>query len=152
MGVDEKERERAILDATAQLLLEHGYNKLTMNDVADAVGLNRRLIYLLFPTKDALIGALLKREMNSYIEEWDRYLDRDPLGGSVASVYRSLLVEMKRRPLLASRESWITRRRHATSRWRRSLGRNSGFPDGPRIRRSRILACPTTPKGSDRNG
>ncbi len=55
MGIDEKARERAILDVTAQLLLRHGYNKLTMSDVADAVGLNRRLVYLLFPSKDALI-------------------------------------------------------------------------------------------------
>ena len=37
MGIDEKERERAILDVTAQLLLRHGYNKVTMSDVADAV-------------------------------------------------------------------------------------------------------------------
>ena len=43
MGIDEKERERAILDATAELLLRHGYNKVTMSDVADAVGLNRRV-------------------------------------------------------------------------------------------------------------
>jgi hypothetical protein len=50
MGIDEKERERAILDVTAQLLLRHGYNKVTMSDVADAVGLNRRLVYLCGPT------------------------------------------------------------------------------------------------------
>jgi hypothetical protein len=29
MGIDEKERERAILDVTAELLLRHGYNKVT---------------------------------------------------------------------------------------------------------------------------
>ena len=57
MGIDEKERERAILDVTAELLLRHGYNKVTMSDVADAVGLNRRLVYLLFPSKDALIQS-----------------------------------------------------------------------------------------------
>jgi len=34
MGIDEKERERAILDVTAELLLRHGYNKVTMSDVA----------------------------------------------------------------------------------------------------------------------
>ncbi len=44
MGIDEKERERAILDVTVELLLRHGYNKVTMSDVADAVGLNRRLV------------------------------------------------------------------------------------------------------------
>ena len=56
-----------------------------MSDVADAVGLNRRLVYLLFPSKDALIKALLLRELNIYAEV-NRYLDSDPLGGTVASV------------------------------------------------------------------
>ncbi|HET8843858.1 MAG TPA: helix-turn-helix domain-containing protein [Ktedonobacteraceae bacterium] len=102
MGVDEKARERAILDVTAQLLLRHGYNKVTMSDVADAVGLNRRLVYLLFPSKDALIKALLLRELNSYAEVWKRYLESDPLGGTVASVYRGLLTTLKQFPLMAA--------------------------------------------------
>lgn len=102
MGIDEKERERAILDVTAELLLRHGYNKLTMSDVADAVGLNRRLVYLLFPSKDALVEALLLRELSIYAEMWSHYLDSDPLGGTVASVYRSLLVVLKQLPLMTA--------------------------------------------------
>jgi AcrR family transcriptional regulator len=102
MAIDEKERERAILDVTAELLLRHGYNKLTMSDVADAVGLNRRLVYLLFPSKDALIKALLLRELNIYAEVWNRYLDRDPSGGTVAGLYRGLLAALKQLPLMAA--------------------------------------------------
>jgi AcrR family transcriptional regulator len=102
MGIDEKARERAILDVTAALLLRHGYNKVTMSDVADAVGLNRKLVYLLFPSKDALIKALLLREVNSYTDVWKRYLERDPLGGTVASVYRGLLVTLKPFPLMTA--------------------------------------------------
>jgi AcrR family transcriptional regulator len=102
MGIDEKERERAILDVTAELLLRHGYNKVTMSDVANAVGLNRRLLYLLFPSKDALIQALLLRELNIYADVWNRYLESDPLGGSVASVYRGLLATLKQLPLMAA--------------------------------------------------
>jgi AcrR family transcriptional regulator len=102
MGIDEQARERAILDVTAALLLRHGYNKVTMSDVADAVGLNRRLVYLLFPSKDALIQALLLREVNSYTDVWKRYLESDPLGGTVASVYRGLLVTLKQFPLMTA--------------------------------------------------
>ena len=102
MGIDEQAREQAILDVTAELLLRYGYNKVTMSDVADAVGLNRRLVYLLFPSKDALIKALLLREVNSYAEVWHRYLERDPLGGTVASVYRGLLATLKQFPLMAA--------------------------------------------------
>ena len=102
MGIDEKERVQAILDVTAELLLRHGYNKLTMSDVADAVGLNRKLVYLLFPSKDALVEALMLREMNTYVEIWSHYLDSDPLGGTVASVYRSLLAVLKQLPLMTA--------------------------------------------------
>ncbi len=109
MGIDEKERERAILDVTAELLLRHGYNKVTMSDVADAVGLNRRLVYLLFPSKDALIKALLLRELNIYAEVWNRYLDSDPLGGTVASVYRGLLAALKQLLLMTARHGSISR-------------------------------------------
>jgi AcrR family transcriptional regulator len=102
MGIDGKERERAILDVTATLLLRHGYSKLTMRDVADAVGLHRRLVYLVFPSKDALINALLLRELNRYVEAWNRYLEHDPAGGTPASVYRGLLVALKQSPLMAA--------------------------------------------------
>jgi AcrR family transcriptional regulator len=102
MGIDEIGRERAVLDATAELLLRHGYNKVTMSDVAEAVGLNRRLVYLLFPSKDALIKALLLRELNLYTEAWKRYLDSDPMGGAVASVYRGLLATLKQYPLMTA--------------------------------------------------
>jgi AcrR family transcriptional regulator len=102
MGIDEQERERAILDVTAQLLLRHGYNKVTMSDVAYAVGLNRRLVYLLFPSKDDLIKALLLRELNLYVDAWKRYIESDPLGGTVTSVYRGLLTTLKQLPLMAA--------------------------------------------------
>jgi AcrR family transcriptional regulator len=102
MGIDEQARERAILDVTAELLLRHGYNKVTMSDVADAVGLNRRLVYLLFPSKDALIQALLLREVKLYADVWNHYLEYDPQGGTVASVYRGLLATLKQLPLMAA--------------------------------------------------
>lgn len=119
MGVDEKERERAILDVTARLLLRHGYDRVTMGDVADAVGLNRRLVYLLFPSKDALMKALLLRELSTYTDAWNRYLDRDPLGGTVASVYRGLLAALGQLPLMAA---MYTRDEHTFGKYLRKPG------------------------------
>src|SRR5215467_8308762 len=102
MRINEEQRERAILDVTAQLLIRHGYNKLTMSDVADRVSLNRRLVYLLFPSKDALVEALLLRELHVYVGGWGHALESDPLGGSVASVFRSLFVALKPLPLMTA--------------------------------------------------
>jgi len=50
--IDEQERERAILDAAAKLFLRHGYNKTTISDIADAVGLHHGLVYLHFQSEE----------------------------------------------------------------------------------------------------
>lgn len=102
MSIDENEREHAILDAASDLLLRHGYNKTTMSDVADAVGLHRGLIYLQFKSKDGLIAALIIRELNTYADAWSRQLEADPLGGTVASLYRSMLHALKPLPLMTA--------------------------------------------------
>ena len=102
MSIDEKEREQAILDATAKLLLRQGYNKTTMSDVADAVDLNRALIYLHFKSKDEIVEALIVRELGRYGALWSQTLEADPLGGSVASIYRGMVPTLKHLPLMAA--------------------------------------------------
>jgi len=102
MSFDEKERKQTILDAAAELLLRHGYNKTTMSDIADGVDLNRALIYLHFPSKDELVEALIVREMSMYAEAWRKQLDADPLGGTVASVHRGMLHALKPFPLMVA--------------------------------------------------
>ena len=102
MGIDEQEREQAILDATAQLLLRHGYNKTTMSDVAEAVDLNRALIYLHFKSKDEVVEALIIRELEKYGALWSQFLEADPQGGSVASIYRSMVPILKHLPLMVA--------------------------------------------------
>ena len=49
-----------------------------------------------------MIKALLLRELNIYAEVWNRYLESDPLGGTVASVYRGLLAALKQLPLMTA--------------------------------------------------
>jgi AcrR family transcriptional regulator len=99
---DQQERIHLILDAAAELLLRHGYNKITMSDVADAVGLHRGLVYLHFSSKDALIEVLIIRELREYGATWSHHLETDPLGGTVASTYRSVLHALKQVPLMAA--------------------------------------------------
>lgn len=58
----------AILDATAAVLRELGYDGLTTNKVADAAGVSVGSLYQYFPGKDALVTALLLR----WAEHWQR--------------------------------------------------------------------------------
>jgi AcrR family transcriptional regulator len=54
---------RKILDTTRLLLVEEGYNNLSMRKIARAVGCSATSIYLHFESKDALIHALIDEGM-----------------------------------------------------------------------------------------
>ncbi len=49
----------AITRATAHILVEHGYDALTTNHVAERAGVSIGSLYQYFPSKEALVGELL---------------------------------------------------------------------------------------------
>ncbi|MCW5770346.1 MAG: TetR family transcriptional regulator [Rhodospirillaceae bacterium] len=49
-----------VLDRAAQLFAQRGFNGTSLQEVADAVGLSRTALYYYFPSKDALLDALLE--------------------------------------------------------------------------------------------
>jgi AcrR family transcriptional regulator len=50
-----------ILEATARVLVKHGFDGLTTNAVAAAAGVSIGSLYQYFPNKEALVGALIER-------------------------------------------------------------------------------------------
>ena len=54
-------REEAILDAVNKLLSEKGYDLMTMDDVADAVGVAKGSLYKHFSSKEKLAAAVMTR-------------------------------------------------------------------------------------------
>ncbi len=54
---------RQILDCARALLLDEGYNSLSMRRIARAVGCSATSIYLHFDSKDALVHALINEGM-----------------------------------------------------------------------------------------
>jgi AcrR family transcriptional regulator len=51
----------ALLEATADILIRHGYAKLTTNRIADRAGVNIASLYQYFPGKEALVAELRRR-------------------------------------------------------------------------------------------
>ncbi|MFC8276067.1 TetR/AcrR family transcriptional regulator [Streptomyces sp. NPDC057271] len=62
-------RRRQILDATAALLLDDGYEALTVSKVAARAGVAKGTVYLYFDSKQQLLAAL-------QAEMWDRMLQQ----------------------------------------------------------------------------
>mgnify|MGYP003597153915 FL=1 len=51
----------AILEATAHILTEGGYDALTTNHVAKRAGVSIGSLYQYYPSKEALVGELMDR-------------------------------------------------------------------------------------------
>ncbi len=65
-------REEAILDAVNRLLSEKGYDLMTMDDVAEAVGVAKGSLYKHFSSKEKLAAAVMTRLLYQTVEVLDR--------------------------------------------------------------------------------
>ncbi|MBL8524867.1 MAG: TetR/AcrR family transcriptional regulator [Betaproteobacteria bacterium] len=61
-------REEAILDAVNRLLSEKGFDLMTMDDVADAVGVAKGSLYKHFSSKEKLAAAVMIRLLSQTLE------------------------------------------------------------------------------------
>lgn len=84
----------AILTATARLLVREGYDRASTNRIAEAAGVSIGSLYQYFPSKEALVAALLAR----HVEEMSELLHRAaatvvdaPLPVAVEHVVRAML-------------------------------------------------------------
>ena len=64
-------REEAILDAVNKLLSEKGFDLMTMDDVAEAVGVAKGSLYKHFASKEKLAAAVMTRLLNQTVDVLD---------------------------------------------------------------------------------
>ena len=70
-------RESAILDETSRILSNKGFDLMTMDDVANAVGISKPSLYKHFRSKEDLVGAALIRLIDgalNYLANLDEQL------------------------------------------------------------------------------
>lgn len=61
-----EERERLIIQAAIDLLLEKGYHEMSMDEVAARVGISKGTVYLHFPSKEELVFAVLQEDRQRF--------------------------------------------------------------------------------------
>jgi AcrR family transcriptional regulator len=59
--------EAEILDATHEILIERGYQALSMDELAAHVGISKPTLYSHFATKDDIVIATIQRMMDQFI-------------------------------------------------------------------------------------
>jgi AcrR family transcriptional regulator len=68
----------AIVKATARVLVEEGYDRASTNRIAQAAGVSIGSLYQYFPSKEALVAALVDNHLERMREVLDRALAGDP--------------------------------------------------------------------------
>src|SRR5579859_7771289 len=64
-----REREALILQAAEDVFIEKGYYDTSMEEIAMRVGIAKGTVYLHFPSKEALVVAILTRDMEIFLAE-----------------------------------------------------------------------------------
>jgi AcrR family transcriptional regulator len=63
------EKENRILDAAQQQFATYGYSKVTMEEIAENLGVVKGSLYYYFPNKEAVYQAVIQREQISFLEQ-----------------------------------------------------------------------------------
>ena len=71
-GVQTREVREAILDATDRFLARYGYKKMTIDDLAQEVGIGKGSIYLHFTSKEEIVLSHIDRIIERLNEELKR--------------------------------------------------------------------------------
>jgi AcrR family transcriptional regulator len=67
----------AIIQATARVLVEDGYDRASTNRIAQAAGVSIGSLYQYFPSKEALVAALVEAHVDRMMEAVTRILDNN---------------------------------------------------------------------------
>lgn len=70
-----QERERLIVQAAAEMLVERGYHDMAIDEIAARVGISKGTVYLHFASKEDLVLALLDRGMRDFVQRLSQVLD-----------------------------------------------------------------------------
>jgi AcrR family transcriptional regulator len=92
-------RDEQILAAAEGLLLRHGYQRITMEDVAREAGIGTGTIYLHWKSKEALFETVLLRELVALWADLAQRLEADPADALLHRFLGHLLRVIKGRPL-----------------------------------------------------
>jgi len=68
--------QQQILQAAQQLFQKHGYQKVTMDDVARAIGKGRSSLYYYYKNKDEVFDAVIDTELSDIIAEITRAVEQ----------------------------------------------------------------------------
>ena len=95
-----EERATRILNVAAELLLRHGYRRVTVDDVAAGADIGKGTVYLHWNTREELFRAVFEREVLEAIGELLQAVRQDPQVCLLHRLARAYFLAIMNRPLL----------------------------------------------------
>ncbi len=95
-------KQAQILDAAQKLIVRFGFDKTTVEEIAQEAGVSKGAIYLCFPGKYAILDRLVEKESKRVLEDLIKHLDADPHGYTIFNVYKYSVRALLDNPFLAA--------------------------------------------------
>ncbi len=70
-----QEKERMILDAAQSRFARFGFSKVTMDEIAEDIGMAKASLYYYYPAKDDVFRAVIRREQEEFLRQTATILD-----------------------------------------------------------------------------
>lgn len=98
-GSDGERTEAAIREAAVDLIARHGYEAVSMRQLAARVGVQAAALYRYFPTKEDLLFTLMREHMEALLSAWRdaRPAITDPTARLAAFVANHIAFHIERR-------------------------------------------------------
>ncbi|TPK69106.1 TetR/AcrR family transcriptional regulator [Mesorhizobium sp. B2-4-19] len=98
-GSDGERTEAAVREAAVNLIARHGYEAMSMRQLAAEVGVQAAALYRYFPTKEDLLFTLMREHMEGLRQAWEdaRPTDADPAEQLAAYVRNHIAFHIERR-------------------------------------------------------
>ncbi len=78
-AADYEEKRDAIVDAAAKLIAANGFSGASLNELADACGISKSLLYHYYPSKEAILHAVMKGHMDDLLTALEDKRCGDPV-------------------------------------------------------------------------
>ena len=90
-----------ILDAAQAVFEQYGARRANVEDVAKAAGISRSTLYRAYPTKEALLQAVLDREIDEFFNQLDALASGLSPGEAIVECFTAGIALTHEIPLLA---------------------------------------------------
>ena len=71
-----QDKEHRILDAAQSRFAQYGFSKVTMDEIAEDVGLAKASLYYYYPAKEHVFRAVIRREQEEFLKQTGAILDQ----------------------------------------------------------------------------